>query len=77
MKLLIIAIAALGFSSQWSRADEAARDRLQKAIDGGLEIAQKGAANYPENRSCFSCHHQSLPMLAMAEARIGCLPNTA
>lgn len=69
MKLLIIAIAALGFSSQWGRADEAARDRLQKAIDGGLEIAQKGAANYPENRSCFSCHHQSLPMLAMAEAR--------
>lgn len=40
-----------------------------EAIDLGLQIVQKAALNYAENRSCFSCHHQTLPMLAMVEAR--------
>jgi N-acyl-D-amino-acid deacylase len=30
---------------------------------------EKAAANYPKHRQCFSCHHQTLPMLAMATAR--------
>jgi N-acyl-D-aspartate/D-glutamate deacylase len=33
-----------------------------------LALAEKAAANYPNNRACFSCHHQTLPMLAMAAA---------
>jgi N-acyl-D-amino-acid deacylase len=35
----------------------------------GLPIIQKAAANYPKNRQCFSCHHQTLPILAMVTAR--------
>jgi N-acyl-D-amino-acid deacylase len=69
MKLLTTAFALLASSSFAARADEQAAVRLEKAIEGGLKIVQKAAANYPENRSCFSCHHQSLPMLAMVEAR--------
>ena len=41
---------------------------INRAIEGGLNIVQKGAGNYPNNRECFSCHHQTLPMLAMREA---------
>jgi N-acyl-D-amino-acid deacylase len=34
-----------------------------------LAIVQKAAANYPKHRQCFSCHHQTMPMLAMVTAR--------
>jgi hypothetical protein len=39
------------------------------AIERGLELVQNAARNYPDNRDCFSCHHQTLPMLAMVTAR--------
>ena len=41
---------------------------VRNAVEGGLRIVQRGAQNYPNNRDCFSCHHQTLPMLAMHEA---------
>ena len=41
---------------------------VRRAIEGGIRIVQKGAKNYPNNRDCFSCHHQTLPMLAMHDA---------
>ncbi|MFT5411518.1 MAG: N-acyl-D-amino-acid deacylase, partial [Verrucomicrobiales bacterium] len=69
MKLLITTIAVLWTSPLAVWADDQAAARLGKAIDAGLKTVQKAAASYPENRSCFSCHHQSLPMLAMVEAR--------
>jgi len=46
-----------------------ADDEISAAVDSGLKIVQKAAFNYAEKRSCFSCHHQTLPMLAMTEAR--------
>ena len=39
--------------------------KLAQALERGLPIVQKAAANYPTHRDCFSCHHQTLPMLAM------------
>ena len=56
------------------RADDSPRpDRaaLRDAAAKGLRIVAKAAENYPHHRTCFSCHHQTLPMLALvaAEAR--------
>ncbi|GAB4148793.1 MAG: terpene cyclase/mutase family protein [Planctomycetaceae bacterium] len=42
---------------------------IKKAVERGLVILQKAARNYPSHRKCFSCHHQTLPLLAMSEAR--------
>src|SRR5207302_10683847 len=39
------------------------------AVMRAVPLIQKAAASYPKNRSCFSCHHQTLPMLAMVAAR--------
>src|SRR5262245_39251919 len=39
------------------------------ALVRGLPLVQKAAENYPKHRNCFSCHHQTLPMLAMVTAR--------
>lgn len=43
-------------------------DEVREAVVQSLRLAEKAAANYPKHRSCFSCHHQTLPMLAMVTA---------
>jgi N-acyl-D-amino-acid deacylase len=42
---------------------------VKTAASRGLTALQKAAAKYPEHRKCFSCHHQTLPMLAQITAR--------
>ena len=58
-----------------AEADKPATDsvqaQIQTAVSRGLTVAQKAAASYPKHRNCFSCHHQTLPMLAMVTARSG------
>lgn len=49
--------------------DAAPTPTIAQAVARSLPVVQKAAANYPKNRDCFSCHHQTLPMLAMVEAR--------
>ena len=49
--------------------DEDHVKRMDDAISRGLAIVQKAAKNYPEHRQCFSCHHQTLPLLAIREAQ--------
>jgi N-acyl-D-amino-acid deacylase len=43
---------------------------LREAAARGLRIVEKAARSYPDHRSCFSCHHQTLPLLAMATGRV-------
>jgi N-acyl-D-amino-acid deacylase len=42
---------------------------VRKAVERGLDSVQKAAAKYPQHRHCFSCHHQTLPLLAIGTAR--------
>lgn len=42
---------------------------LQTAVTKGLDVVTKAAERYPDHQSCFSCHHQTLPMLAAVMAR--------
>ncbi len=42
---------------------------LESAILQGVSLIRQAATNYPKHRQCFSCHHQTLPMLALREAR--------
>lgn len=50
-------------------AEETSTDARQKAIVAGLKLVQKAADSYPKQRKCFSCHHQTMPIMAMVEAR--------
>lgn len=43
-----------------------AQDRLDEAILRATSVLQAGVKNYPEHRSCFSCHHQALPLFAFS-----------
>lgn len=47
----------------------AGREKLIAAIERGVTIIETGARNYPTHRKCFACHHQTLPLLGLAEAR--------
>lgn len=42
---------------------------VKTAIEKGLRRIGQGSTNYLKNRDCFSCHHQAVPILAMATAR--------
>src|SRR5262245_8590782 len=41
---------------------------LRESVTRGLRVVEKAARNYPNHRTCFSCHHQTLPMFAMVKA---------
>ncbi|MFO0955943.1 MAG: prenyltransferase/squalene oxidase repeat-containing protein [Isosphaeraceae bacterium] len=46
-------------------SDEAVRASAEKAIP----LLVKGIEGYAEKRDCFSCHHQAVPVFALATAR--------
>lgn len=64
-RLLLVA-AVISISPSWSSADDAA---LRTAVTRGLDVVTKAAGRYPDHQSCFSCHHQTLPILAAVTAR--------
>ncbi len=63
--MLVVAIA--------SRAEGAdapiATDELKAAVAKALPPLTKGALGHRENRTCFACHNQALPVMAMTVAR--------
>src|SRR4051794_29351950 len=67
MNLTRVAIGCVLVTSVMARASETERE-VDEAVRAGLALAEKAAANYPNHRECFSCHHQTLPMLAMVAA---------
>jgi N-acyl-D-amino-acid deacylase len=56
-------------SAQAPKETAAGLKEISVSLSRGLPIIQKAGANYPQHRQCFSCHHQTLPMLAMVTAR--------
>jgi|GEM_PF-481957 len=65
LALLLVVSTVLASQAEDTRPSDTMRDRVVQ----GLALVQKGARQYPEHRACFSCHHQTLPMLAMVKAK--------
>lgn len=42
---------------------------IRQAVTRILPLLQKGAAGHREHRTCFACHNQALPILALTTAR--------
>ncbi len=42
---------------------------LRAAVTKALPLLQKGATGHRENRTCFACHNQGIPILALTTAR--------
>ncbi len=74
MKLrIILAICALVTSQAISSAfaDTPARppQQVRRAVERSLSLMQKSLSEYPRHATCFSCHHQGVPMFTLALAR--------
>src|SRR5438874_446026 len=41
----------------------------REAVVRALPLIQKGSAGHMAQRTCFACHHQGIPVLAMSTAR--------
>src|SRR5260370_407212 len=68
-----IAFGTLFASAYVARGDEPPTDKgrtqVLAAVERGVAVVEKAARNYPAHRKCFTCHHQTLPLLAIHEAR--------
>jgi acetyl esterase/lipase len=64
----VTALAVLLATSAAS-ATAATSDEVQAAVARALPLLQKGAAGHIAKRTCFACHNQALPMLALTTAR--------
>jgi N-acyl-D-amino-acid deacylase len=45
-------------------------EEVRAAVKRGLTALDKSSARYPEHRACFSCHHQTLPLMAQKTAEV-------
>jgi N-acyl-D-amino-acid deacylase len=69
LPLLLGGLLSLALSSICCAREQADPAKIRKAVTAGLRILEKGTINYAEQRNCFTCHHQTLPMLAQVTAR--------
>ena len=68
--LAVLASSAAGGSCcLWADDSEISPYVIRDAIRKSIPLLEKGAAGSAEQRQCFTCHNQALPVLALAEAR--------
>jgi len=46
-----------------------AEKEIRAAVSKALPLIRKGSAGHMAQRTCFACHHQAIPILAMTAAR--------
>ncbi len=64
----LIIVACLSASPADDR-DTPKPEAVRAAVEKALPLILKGTGEYPESRDCFSCHHQAMPVLALALAK--------
>lgn len=68
LMVCVFTLLMLGTTTICGAAGEE-RSQVQEAISRAMKIIERGARVYPSNQTCFACHHQTLPMLAMTSGR--------
>src|SRR5262245_50549706 len=48
---------------------DVSQSNLRSSIEKSLPLLTKGAVGHRENRTCFACHNQGVPVLALTAAR--------
>ncbi len=67
--LTTVITLALAFRVSGAAEDPIPQADLRAAVARALPPLVKGAAGHRESKSCFACHSQGLPILAMTTAR--------
>lgn len=56
-------------ASPMAHSAEPDQAELRKAITKGMALIEASTKEYLEQRACFSCHHQAMPMVMLSEAK--------
>lgn len=64
MLISLVLLAGLG-----AQEEAPSPDAIRTAVERALVPIQKSGRVYQDERSCFSCHHQAVPILALALAK--------
>ena len=60
-------------SENWPVGEEANRplpkERIKSAAQSSLRLIEKSSGEYLNHRTCFSCHHQAMPVLTLTKAK--------
>lgn len=64
--LILAAVIGRGVLAEESAPTD---DELRAAVTKALPLLTKGAVGHRENRTCFACHSQGLPIMAMITAK--------
>ena len=67
--LVALPVVPAGALRADDRANPGRRQKIVAAVERGVTLVEKSARSYPTHRKCFACHHQTLPLLAIGEAR--------
>src|SRR5262245_40368468 len=66
---VICTIAYAGVGGIGAEPERVEPDPLRSAVERALPRLQKGLVVYAEERDCFSCHNQAVPLVALEIAR--------
>lgn len=67
--LLALVVFSWAAGAVASDPTEPTDEQIRAAVIRSIPRIEASAATYRENRECFSCHHQALPVLMLTEAR--------
>jgi len=66
--MLLIVVSLATFSPPTDN-DSPQPKAVRAAVRKALPLILKSTEEYPKSRDCFSCHHQAVPVLALATAK--------
>jgi hypothetical protein len=69
MRSAILTLAACVLTLPAGDPDTPRPEAIRAAVAKALPLVLKSTRQYPESRDCFSCHHQAVPVLALAAAK--------
>lgn len=66
---LLLVFWLTSFVAVADEPDEGIFDRTRKAIERSVQLLETTSASTSEQRKCFTCHGQAMPVIALVEAR--------
>src|SRR5436305_12283100 len=67
--LSLFVLIALPLASVTAAEPEVSQPALRTAVERSLPLLTKAAVGHRENRTCFACHNQGVPVLALTAAK--------
>src|SRR5436305_13107456 len=67
--LSLFVLIALPLASVTAAEPEVSQPALRTAVERSLPLLTKGAVGHRENRTCFACHNQGVPLFAVTAAK--------